>query len=127
MKKTMVVLASLYLAGCSATKLSSKGTTVIVTTEHKIPAKCKYVGQVVGNQGNFFTGAYTSNKNMAEGSMNDLRNQAGEMGANYVQLLTNQASGTGGGFDSSYQQTNVTNVGNAYVCPQNVIDDQTNG
>ena len=76
------------------------------------------MAQVIGNQGNFFTGAWTSNANMADGAMNDMRNKAYELGANYVQMLTNQASITGsdGLVGGSIQQTNATNIGNAYKC-----------
>jgi hypothetical protein len=85
----------------------------------------------VGNQGNFFTGNYTSNRNLEEGAMNDLRNKASKLGANYIQLVTNRAGVTGsmsgsfdkhGGFMSGGSaQTNVTNLGNAYHCDPKAI------
>lgn len=76
------------------------------------------MGQVVGNQGNFFTGGWTSNSNLEEGSMNDLRNKAAGMGANYIQIVTNRAGNTGSWdrHGGSMQQTNVTSLGNAYSC-----------
>ena len=62
---------------------------------------------------------------MAIGSMDDLRNKTANLGGNYVQLLTNQASDTGSGddgFGGSFVQTNVTNIGNAYNCPESAIN-----
>lgn len=55
--------------------------------------------------------------------MNDLKNKAGEIGANYVQLLTNKAGQTGSwnSYGGSMNQTNVTNLGNAYKCPESAI------
>lgn len=126
--KTLVSCVFAFaVVGCAATKLSSSATDVVVSNGHKVPDGCKYLGQVVGNQGNEFTGSVTSNQNMAIGAMNDLRNKTAALGGNYVQLLTNQASvtGSGGGFDDlggSIQQTNVTDIGNAYNCPESAIN-----
>jgi hypothetical protein len=126
----------LTITGCASVELESGADNVLVSPE-KPPKGCKYLGQATGNQGNFFTGAYTSNKNLESGSMNDLRNQAAKKGANYIQMLTNRAGVTGSGSSSwstgsnglsvgggsySSQQTNVTTLGNAYHCPQSVID-----
>lgn len=119
---TVVVIIS----SCSSIPLAPQAKRVIVSP-NKPSKKCKYLSQVVGNQGNFFTGAWTPNKNLEEGAMNDLKNQASKKGANYVQLVTNRA-GTTGSFNSlldnyngSIQQTNVTNLGNAYTCPAATI------
>ncbi len=63
--------------------------------------------------------------------MNDLKNRALKLGANYIHLVVNRAGVTGSVGGSSYsgtglmsgstEQTNVTNVGNAYICPKNAI------
>ncbi|KTD20379.1 cytochrome c type biogenesis protein CycH [Legionella lansingensis] len=127
MKKisSSLILVSL-LSSCASIKLDPQATRIIASP-NPAPKGCKYVGQVVGNQGNFFTGDWTSNKNLEEGAMNDLKNKASRLGANYVQLITNRAGNTGSmsGFDGSVSghmaQTNVTNVGNAYICPAKVI------
>ncbi|ARG96780.1 DUF4156 domain-containing protein [Legionella micdadei] len=131
MKKLLSISAiTLILSGCAAIPTDPQATRVIVSP-NPVPKGCKYVGQVVGNQGNFFTGGFTSNRNLEEGAMNDLRNKAAKLGANYVQLVTNRAGVTGstsgsfdrhGGFVSGgSQQTNVTNLGNAYVCSPKMI------
>lgn len=105
------------LIGCSALQLKAEAARVIVS-KNAPPKSCKFVASVTGGQGNFLTGGYTSNKNLAEGAMNDLKNKASELGANYVQLETNQAgvTGSGGYYGGSMSQTDVTNTGNAYRC-----------
>lgn len=113
---------AVWLAGCAATPLNPEARMVrIVTSE---PAGCKYLGEVTGNQGDFFTGEFTSNANLETGARNSMKNEAAKLGANTVQLISNRAGqtgsfslsqGTGGG---SSEQTNVTYVGVAYKCPE---------
>lgn len=120
------VILALILSGCASIKLDQQAVRVIASP-NPAPKGCKYVGQVVGNQGNFFTGDWTSNKNLEEGAMNDLKNKASRLGANYIQIITNRAGNTGSmnGFDGSMSghmsQTNVTNMGNAYICKPEAI------
>ncbi len=129
MKKTSGIAIAAFtvlMAGCAATPIEPQAARVISST-NPAPKSCKYVGQVVGNQGNFFTGNYTSNKHLEEGAMNDMRNKASKLGANYIQLITTRAGNTGsvGGSDGMVSghmsQTNVTNLGNAYICPPKAI------
>jgi hypothetical protein len=125
MKKIIAISAlTVLLCSCASVQLGSNAARVIASP-NPAPKECKYAGQVVGNQGNFFTGGFTSNRNLEEGAMNDLKNQAAKLGANYIQLVTNRAGVTGsmsGSFNNSgvmggsSQQTNVTNLGNAYIC-----------
>lgn len=115
-------ILSVALAGCSSIPLEPEAQKIIVSP-NQVPNGCKYLGQVVGNQGNFFSGGYTSNKNLEEGAMHDIKNKASKLGANYVQLITSRAGATGSisgsetGFGGGTSQTNVTNLGNAYRCP----------
>lgn len=123
MKKISLMLASvLLISSCASIEVQPHAKKVMISP-NPAPKGCKYVGQVAGNQGNFFTGAWTSNKNLEVGAMNDMRNEAGKLGANYVQLVTNRAgnTGSGGGGYGGYEQTNVTNMGNAYNCPASAL------
>lgn len=128
MKKisTGLIVASVLLGGCASIQLDPQAARVIASP-NKAPKVCKYVGQVVGNQGNFFTGDWTSNAHLEEGAMNDMKNKAGKMGANYIQLINSRAGNTGsasgynGNFSGHMSQTNVTNIGNAYICPPKTI------
>jgi hypothetical protein len=126
-KKISLILASaLVLAGCASIELDQRASKVIASP-NPAPKGCKYVGQVNGNQGNFFTGQYTSNRNLEIGAMNDMKNQAAKLGANYVQMIVNRAGNTGsmsmndGNGAGGMAQTNVTNMGNAYACPAKAI------
>lgn len=125
-----VLMLTALVGGCASIQVAPTATRII-SSPNPPPKGCKYLGQVVGNQGNFFTGGFTSNRNLEEGAMNDLRNKASALGANYIQLVTNRAgvTGSGGGafsngggsFGGGSQQTNVTNLGNAYKCPPKSI------
>ena len=121
LKKVALLSPLAILSGCAAIQLQSGATKVLVSTNPPNDT-CQYIGSATGSQGNFFTGFWTPNKNLETGAMNDLKNKAAAMGANYVQLVTNRASstssgsGTNGNYSSSTQQTGVTQVGNAYYC-----------
>jgi hypothetical protein len=90
-----------------------------MVTRSPAPHDCQFVGTLVGEQGGALTGPFTSNRSLAEGAMNDMKNQAQGVGANYVVLETTTAGNTisGGRHSMSGQQTDVTHVGNAFVCP----------
>lgn len=125
MKKFMIISSmslTVLLAGCAAMELKPGAEKVrFMQTE---PKGCKYVGEATGNQGNFFTGAYTSNENLETGARNALKNKAVELGGNVVVLLTNRAgqTGSGGQYGGYSQQTNVTLAGTVYNCPQNILE-----
>ena len=125
-KLSIILSCALAVVGCAPTPLIPGAERVLVTPNQP-DRSCKYLGQVVGSQGGAFTGAYTSNRNLEEGSFNDMRNQAERMGANYVQLVTSRAADTGSfssynwggvgrGIGGSSGQTSVTGMGNAYYC-----------
>lgn len=114
--------ASIMLfSACSAIQVKP-GAERILVSKNAAPEGCKFLGLVVGSQGGAFSGGWTSNKNMSEGAMNDLKNKALALGGNYVQIETDRAGTTmsGGGFFGSGgisgQQTDVTLTGNAYKC-----------
>lgn len=119
-------VAGALLASCSATQLSPAAQKVVVSP-NKPPRSCKFLGMVQGSQGNFFTGQFTSNKNLQAGSFNDMRNQAVAKGGNYIQLLVSRAGqsgvggGSAGGFGGDSMQTTTTNSGNVYKCPKHAI------
>src|SRR5437773_9744065 len=89
-----ILVLTVVVSGCASIQLDSRATRVIASP-NPAPKGCKYVGQVIGNQGNFFTGGFTSNRSLEEGSMNDMKNQAAKLGANYIQIVTNRAGITG--------------------------------
>lgn len=123
--KHCMLLPVISIIGCSAVPLTNNADKVmVVNSMQKVPSGCKFIGQATGSQGNFFTGTYTSNENLATGAMNDLKNKAAQMGGNYVQLLTNQAATTGSGdlLGDGLQETGVVNVGNVYNCTESALN-----
>ncbi|MCO7223487.1 DUF4156 domain-containing protein [Pleionea sp. CnH1-48] len=119
MKKLLTVVVALNLAACSAIQVNPGAERVRLT--HQEPGnECRFLGDVTGNQGDFFTGGFTSNADLETGARNDLKNKAAALGGNLVYLLTQRAGQTGS-FDVDYggstQQTNVTLTGNVYSCP----------
>jgi hypothetical protein len=77
----LFVLTAGLLAGCSAINLHPSASRVLVTPNP--PEKgCKFLGMIQGDQGNSFTGGFTSNSNLQRGAMNDIRNKAATLGAN---------------------------------------------
>lgn len=121
--KTMEVTTILVLSACAA-RAVKPGAEKVVVTHQQAPKSCKFKGTLVGNQGGFFTGRWTSNNRLALGAINDLKNQAQELGANYVVLENTTAGNTttgswGSGWGSGSihgGQTDVTHTGNAYTC-----------
>ncbi len=120
--RSLVVFVLPFISACAATALDP-GAEQVIVSHQPAPKTCKFAGQITGEQGGSLTGAWTSNKHLAEGAMNDMRNKAHQMQANYVVLEESKAgqtmSGGGGmqGFSMSGQQTDVTQIGNAYRCP----------
>lgn len=113
----VVTVLVLIFSACSATELKP-GADRILVSPNAAPKGCHFLGAIVGEQGGSLTGGLTSNANLTQGAMNDMRNKALDLGANYVQMVTNHAGNTGSGsmYSSSTQQTDVTNTGNAYKC-----------
>jgi hypothetical protein len=105
------VVLSALLFGCSAVPTTPGGKTVELVTE-KPAGNCKPLGDAVGSQGNWFTGDYTSNKNLLIGARNDLRNKAAKMGGNYVWVQDSSNTNAWGSKGTS----NTTVLGVVYRC-----------
>jgi hypothetical protein len=113
-----VLLFVLSAAGCAATQLRPGAAAIMVTHTPAAP-DCKFLATVIGHQGGALDGPFTSNDTLAEGAVNDMKNKALELGANYVVLETTSAGNTisGGRHSISGEQTDVTHMGNAFLCP----------
>ncbi|SHN66929.1 DUF4156 domain-containing protein [Desulfovibrio litoralis] len=114
MKKVLLLLLCVVgvfcLAGCAAKTVSPDGLKVKIVYE-KPQGDCTELGEVVGTQGNWFTGGMTPNKQLVEGARNDMRNEAGKMGATHV-WLRDLSAHTG-----AYSETvNALGIGVAYRC-----------
>ena len=119
-RKISYLTLALSLTACQAIRLNSGAEQVRLT--HNEPGnECQFLGDVSGNQGDFFTGEFTSNEDLETGARNDIKNKAYAMGGNTIYLLTQRAGQTGS-FDPEFgggiAQTNVTLSGNVYFCPR---------
>ncbi len=114
MKKVVAFFIIGALVGCSANPVLPGASNVDIVDEKPDKIKCEYLGEVVGSQGNWFTGDFTSNENLVIGARNELKNEAFKLGGNvvYVQVM-NSARAWG-----SLGTTNVTAIGKVYKCAE---------
>ena len=114
MNKLILTTFIMLLSGCSAIPVATEAQSVEVVNESPDKTKCKFLGEVVGSQGNWFTGDYTSNKNLVIGARNELRNEAHKLGGNVVYIQDMKNTNAYG----SLGTTNTTAIGKAYNCSQ---------
>ncbi|WP_440873645.1 DUF4156 domain-containing protein [Thalassotalea sp. PLHSN55] len=120
MKNLVITLLVITISACSSIAAQPEANVIRLT--HTEPSEeCQFLGDITGSQGDFFTGAFTSNANLETGARNDLKNKALQLGGDTIYLLTERAGQTGhysGEFGGGSQQTNVTLSGNVYKCQQ---------
>jgi hypothetical protein len=109
-----ITLVLCGLAGCAAKPLLP-GSDQVVLSKQAAAADCRFLAEVRGSQGNFWTAEFTSDANLIHGARNEVRNAARKLSANYVQIETevisqNTASGSLGGAYSAIV------IGNAFRC-----------
>jgi len=119
----LVLFGLLFLAGCRTADLSGPGAQVATSpsapVDHGyVPSSCKSLGYIVGRGGGSFSGSFLTNESLIEYAMNDLRNQAAELGANYVQHDTPQLGVPGG--DGATSTATVS--GTAYFCSRREVE-----
>ena len=116
--KLHIILFSVFIAamvGCtviSSDKIANNQANNVYLSAQKPDARCVYRGEVFGDQGNWFTGIFTSNADVILGSRNSLKNQAAKNNANYVYIeeVSNNPSLL------AFGHANVVHVGQAYYC-----------
>ncbi len=107
-------VAAALLAGCSSTSntLSPAGERVSFTDQQ--PAKsCQLLGNVTGEQSNWFSGAGGGESSSLRGAANDLRNRAAEMGGNVIYGATSPTQNIW----SSFAPLDSKMSGQVYKCP----------
>ena len=115
LKRTLALTVVAFLAtvvslpGCATEALSPEGSHVAVTRNAPTP-DCVAAGYLVGEGGGTFGGGWISNDSLIDYAMNDLRNKAAKLGANYVQADP-PTLGSGRGTTST-----ATVTGTAYRC-----------
>ena len=114
MRVSFLIIASAISAlmtGCVANSVTEQGQKVVIVQSLPTQYQCTYKGEVVGSQGNWLTGGWTTNRNLALGARNDLRNEAAKLGANVV-VIAETINST----DEKNSLENITHVGRAYSC-----------
>jgi len=110
-KNYIVSLSVAMLISCAANEPVPESRSVKLSM-HSASDNCKFLGEVTGDQGGYFTAELTSDSNLIKGARNELRNNAYNLGANYVEIesQSNTHMEEGGMYSS-------TITGNAYACP----------
>ena len=113
MRASLLIIAGVIsaLTGCVANSVTEQGQKVVIVQSLPAQYQCTYKGEVVGSQGNWLTGGWTTNRNLALGARNDLRNEAAKLGANIV-VIAETINST----DEQNSLENITHVGRAYIC-----------
>lgn len=102
---------SLGSIACNTEELDDAGARV-VASRNAPDANCRSIGTFTGRGGGSMGGGFVSNDNLMQYALNDLRNEVGEAGGNYVQhdpVVLSQESGR--------TTTTATISGTGYVCP----------
>ncbi|MFN5746578.1 MAG: DUF4156 domain-containing protein [Methylococcaceae bacterium] len=112
MKKWVLSVVTLLLTACAAHPLNKGAESVELVTTPREVKKCTYLGEVVGSQGNRFTGGFTPNENLMIGARNAIKNEAQKRGGTTVliQQQHNAQHELAGG------TANSTLIGKAYKC-----------
>ena len=114
MFKSIILIPALAMTGCSAIQILPEAQGVEIVNEAPDASKCKFLGEIVGSQGNWFTGDITSNKNLVVGARNELRNETYQLGGNLVYIQDMKNTNAYG----SMGTTNTTAIGKAYDCTE---------
>jgi hypothetical protein len=123
MRRGSASVAAIYVAiasvGCQQASLSQQGSRVATAQSAPVdagwdPASCRQLGYLVGRGGGAVGGGWIPNEQLVAYAMNDLRNKAAAMGANYVQH-DSPAMGVTGSNGSTTTST-ATVSGTAYQC-----------
>lgn len=112
MYRNFLLLITFSLIGCSANQVIPQARSVEIVNEQPNKMKCKFLGEIAGSQGNWFTGDITSNENLVLGARNELRNEAYKLGGNIVYIQDMKNTNAWG----SLGTTNTTAIGKVYKC-----------
>ena len=82
--KIYIMLAPILFIGCAAIKINDTAKEVEIINNIPSEYSCSYLNVVYGTQGNWFTGGWTNNKNLIEGSRNDMINKGANLGGNLI-------------------------------------------
>ena len=105
-KRLFLCLIPLLFLACSTTPLKKEAESTRIFFGPEEVKDCEYLGDIIGSEGHWYSSWLTSNRNLAKGAMNDLKNQAQRLGADTIFIPTNLL----------LFKTSVTFIGQAYRC-----------
>ncbi len=115
-KPPLILLALSSISGCTAAPLQKPAASNVLVTRNTPADDCRFVGEVLGSQGNFWTAEFTSDEDLIAGARNRMRDRAYDLGANFVQIeLENQSHNTADHSTGGVYSSVI--LGNAYACP----------
>jgi len=114
-----LILPICLLAGCAASPLTPGSETILLSKEPAHP-ECVFLGEVQGEQGNFWTSEFTSDSNLINGARNQVRNAAYDLHADYVKIETESLSHNTADHSLGGTYAAVI-IGNAYRCGENLM------
>ena len=115
-KHKLIVLIVLCLAGCSTIPVLEEARPIQLYFDSPDLSTCQFRGEVVGSQGSWYDFWLTSNPDLVNGAFNEIKNDALSKQANVVSMVPPIAFGT-----------SVTFFGQAYDCPQNILESLRSG
>ncbi|RTZ15416.1 DUF4156 domain-containing protein [Vibrio aquaticus] len=104
-----LLIGALFLVGCSTpvTQMAPSAESVHLRIDGSFNAdSCQWLGEVTGSEGHWYSYLFFPNDVLIRGALNDIKNQASQLGANTVYMVNPQDF-----------VTSFTLMGNAYVCP----------
>jgi len=103
--RKLLGIGLILLTGCSAHPLKPEAQNVQVIFDSKTASNCSPKGMLIGSQGDIISYWFTADKNLVTGAINDLKNQAQQLGGNVILLR-----------EQSILTTSATYIAQAYYC-----------
>ncbi|GIU50430.1 MULTISPECIES: DUF4156 domain-containing protein [Shewanella] len=103
---SLVLAIITSLSGCITLAAPQTQEIEVLWSEQGDMDVCELKGTLIGSQGHWYDYLFISNKDLTQGAINQLRNEASSLGANTIFLYKPKAFAT-----------SVTFIANAYVCP----------
>jgi len=104
-KRLVTVAMALSLSSCSVVTLKPEAAHVRIAADAAQIKNCRYLGEVIGSEGHWYTFLFIANRTLMQAAMDDMRNQAAARGADWVLIV-----------DPHLFSTSVTTLGLAYRC-----------
>ena len=115
-RNNLLVLIALFLAGCTTVPVLEEARPIQLFFDSPDLSACQFRGEVVGSQGSWYDFWLTSNSDLVNGALNEIKNDALTRRANVVSIVPPIPFGT-----------SVTFFGQAYDCPQSLMESLRSG